>query len=175
MEEIHKKGLAKSIGVSNFNSKQLTRLLESATIYPAVNQVRIKSCCLFPNKICNYFQIECHPYLNQKKLREFCSQRNIAIVAYSPLGSPQRPWQKPGDPDVINDFKIKEIAKKLNKTPAQVLLRYQIQLNTCPIPKSSNKKRLLENMNIFDFHLAPEVMAYINTFDCNGRVCPHDL
>lgn len=120
-----------------------------------------------------YLQIECHPYLNQKKLRNFCKERGIAITAYSPLGSPARPWQKPGDPDVLNDAKIKEIADRYNKTSAQILLRYNVELGNSVIPKSSNKKRLAENLNIFDFSLAAEDIAYIDTFDCNGRICPN--
>ncbi|KAF2887894.1 hypothetical protein ILUMI_18279 [Ignelater luminosus] len=118
-------------------------------------------------------QIECHPYLNQKKLRDFCTQRGITITAYSPLGSPERPWQKPGDPDVLNDAQIKKIGEKYGKSPAQVLLRYQIQLGNAAIPKSSNKQRLADNINLFDFELSPEDMKFINTFDCNGRICPN--
>ncbi|XP_063915957.1 aldo-keto reductase family 1 member B1-like [Zophobas morio] len=155
MEEVNKKGLTKSIGISNFNSKQIERLLKSAKVVPVTNQ------------------IECHPYLNQTKLRKFCSDRGITVTSYSPLGSPARPWQKPGDPDVINDPKIKEIGNKYGKSPAQILLRYNIQLGTSVIPKSSNKLRLKENMDIFDFELTAEDMKYIDTFDCNGRICPH--
>lgn len=120
-------------------------------------------------------QVEYHPYLNQKQLREFCVSKGITITAYSPLGSPSRPWQKPGDPDVLSDAKIAEIAKKYGKTSAQVLLRWNVQLGNAVIPKSSNRKRLAENLEIFDFSLAPEDMAYIDTFDCNGRICPLEL
>ncbi|KAF2902772.1 hypothetical protein ILUMI_03417 [Ignelater luminosus] len=155
MEDIYEKGLAKSIGVSNFNSIQIDRLLKHAKIVPVTNQ------------------IECHPYLNQRKLQEFCSRRDIKITAYSPLGSPARPWQKPGDPDVLNDAQIKTMAEKHNKTPAQILLRYQIQLGNATIPKSSNKERLIQNINIFDFELSPDDMKFINSFDCNGRICPY--
>ena len=111
--------------------------------------------------------------MNQTKLRKFCSDRGITVTSYSPLGSPARPWQNPGDPDVINDPKIKEIGNKYGKSPAQILLRYNIQLGTSVIPKSSNKLRLKENMDIFDFELTAEDMKYIDTFDCNGRICPH--
>lgn len=110
--------------------------------------------------------------MNQRKLREYCESKGIKINAYSPLGSPSRPWAKPGDPDVINDAKIKQIAEKYGKTPGQILLKYNLQLGTIPIPKSSNVERLKSNLDLFDFNLAPEDMAFINTFDCNGRICP---
>jgi aldehyde reductase len=129
MEKVNKKGLTKSIGISNFNSKQIERLLKSAEIVPVTNQ------------------IECHPYLNQAKLRKFCSDRGITVTSYSPLGSPSRPWQKPGDPDVINDPKIRQIGNKYGKSPAQILLRYNVQLGNSVIPKSSNKERLLQNLS----------------------------
>ncbi|XP_057668948.1 aldo-keto reductase family 1 member B1-like [Diorhabda carinulata] len=153
MEEVAKKGLAKSIGVSNFNKRQLERVLENATIKPVNNQ------------------IECHPYLNQKKLIAFCKSKNIAVTAYSPLGSPDRPWAKPTDPILTEDPKVKAIAEKYKKSSAQVILRYLFQQGVIPIPKSVNKKRITENINIFDFELTPEDVAVFDTFDCNGRVC----
>ncbi|XP_050311224.1 aldo-keto reductase family 1 member B1-like [Anthonomus grandis grandis] len=154
-EEIHRKGLAKSIGVSNFNKRQLERVLEVASVKPVTNQV------------------ECHPYLNQKKLTAFCKSKDIVITAYSPLGSPDRPWAKPGDPILVQEPKILALAEKYKKSPAQVILRYLHQLGVVPIPKSVTKSRIIENLNIFDFVLEPSDVAVMDSFDCNGRVCQH--
>lgn len=109
--------------------------------------------------------------MNQKKLIEFCASKGITITAYSPLGSPDRPWAKPGDPQLLDDKNLKEIAAKYNKTPAQIVLKYQVQRGNITIPKSVTKSRIQENLNIFDFTLAPEDVSYIDSFDCNGRVC----
>ncbi|KAF7285424.1 hypothetical protein GWI33_010673 [Rhynchophorus ferrugineus] len=154
MEELVKKNLVKSIGLSNFNKAQITRILEKGSIAPAV------------------LQIECHPYLNQSRLLEFAKSKGIVVTAYSPLGSPDRPWAKPGDPQLLEDPKLKELATKYNKTPAQVLLRYQLDRGVVTIPKSVTKSRIQQNFNIFDFNLSSEDIAYLNTFDCNGRLCP---
>lgn len=154
MEECVKKKLTKSIGVSNFNKRQLERVLAVATVKPVTNQ------------------IECHPYLNQKKLIAFCKSKDIVITGYSPLGSPDRPWAKPEDPQLLDDPKLKELATKYKKTPAQVVLRYQIDRGVITIPKSVTKSRIQQNLDIFDFALSKEDVAYLDTFDCNGRVCP---
>uniref|UniRef100_A0A182SK85 NADP-dependent oxidoreductase domain-containing protein n=1 Tax=Anopheles maculatus TaxID=74869 RepID=A0A182SK85_9DIPT len=133
---------------------QVERVLAAATIKPVTNQV------------------ECHPYLTQSKLSPFCTERGLIITAYSPLGSPNRPWAKPDDPQLMEDPKIVELAKKYNKTPAQILIRYQIQRGHVVIPKSVTKSRIASNFDVFDFELTKDDVALIDTFDCNGRLVP---
>ncbi|GLH05294.1 Uncharacterized protein GBIM_10930 [Gryllus bimaculatus] len=111
MERLPALGLARSVGVSNFNSQQLARLCDAAQLPPAVNQV------------------ECHPYLTQRALRAACRARGVTVVAYSPLGAPNavRPATTEaalGAPAVLHDHRIKELAAKYAKSPAQIILRY---------------------------------------------------
>merc|ERR1712130_1003884 len=152
MEKLVEKGLTKSIGLSNFNSVQIADVLEKGSVKPVTNQV------------------ECHPYLGQAKLFDFCKERGITITAYSPLGSPDRPWAQPGEPLLLEDPKIKAIAAKHSKSPAQVLIRWQVQRGIIVIPKSVTPMRIEENANIFDFKLSVDEMKEIESFDCNGRL-----
>jgi len=138
MEEVVRLGLAKSIGVSNFNSEQITRILGVASIKPVVNQV------------------ELHPYLNQKKLHDFLKSKGIYATAYSPLASPKKPWSQPGDPNPVHDKELQAIAKKYGKTVPQVILRWILQRDIIVIPKTVNKGRLAENIDVFDFTLGDE-------------------
>ncbi|XP_018330425.1 aldose reductase-like isoform X2 [Agrilus planipennis] len=151
MEEVCKKGLTMSIGVSNFNERQLDRVLQIAEIPPVTNQ------------------IELHPYLTQKHLTEYCKSRSVTLTAFSPLGSPGRPNQSIGEPQLLEDKGLKELARKYNKTPAQILLRYQVQQGRIVIPKSATPKRIKENTEIFDFEISKNDMEYIHTFNKNLR------
>lgn len=151
MEECVAKGLVRSIGVCNFNQQQMVRLIEAANVKPEV------------------LQVECHPYLNQKDLLEFCKEHNIVMTAYSPLGSPDRPWAKPDEPVLLEDPAIKAIADAHGKTAAQVLLRYQIERGVIVIPKSVTKARIISNFNVFDFELTPEEMKTIDGFNRDFR------
>ncbi|KAJ9598311.1 hypothetical protein L9F63_010989 [Diploptera punctata] len=145
MEECVRLGLTKSIGISNFNTEQIERLLANATIKPVVNQV------------------ECHPYFNQSKLKAFCKQRDIVITAYAPFGRPgsKAPTMKQGVLSLLEDPVLLEMATKYNKTIAQIILRYLVQHGVVPIPKSSNPNRMKENIDIFDFQLESEDVAVL--------------
>ncbi|KAG4078775.1 hypothetical protein HA402_015365 [Bradysia odoriphaga] len=154
LEVLVDEGLIRSIGISNFNSEQLDRVYNNSRIKPVMNQV------------------ECHPYLNQSRLIEHCRAKNVAVTGYSPLGSPNRPWAQPGDPQLMEDPKIVAIATKYNRSPAQILIRYQIQRGVVVIPKSTTKNRIVSNFDVFGFELSEQDVQTINGFDCNGRLVP---
>ncbi|XP_037366444.1 aldo-keto reductase family 1 member C15-like [Talpa occidentalis] len=154
LEKCKDAGLTKSIGVSNFNHKQLEMIL---------NKPGLKH-----KPVCN--QVECHPYLNQSKLLEFCKSKDIVLVAYSALGSHRDPkWVQQNSPQTLQDPVLTAIAKKHNRTTAQVALRYQLQRGVVVLAKSFNEKRIKENSQIFDFKLTPEDMKAIDGINRNFR------
>ncbi|XP_017912810.1 PREDICTED: dihydrodiol dehydrogenase 3 isoform X2 [Capra hircus] len=154
LEKCKDAGLTKSIGVSNFNHKQLEKIL---------NKPRLKY-----KPVCN--QVECHPYLNQSKLLDFCKSHDIVLVAYGALGSQRlKEWVNPNLPFLLEDPVLSAIAKKHKQTPAVVALRYQIQRGVVVLAKSYNKKRIKENIQVFDFELTPEDMKAIDGLNSSIR------
>jgi diketogulonate reductase-like aldo/keto reductase len=140
MEDVHKNGLAKSIGVSNFNEAQIDKILANSTVKPVTNQVL------------------CNPYHNQKKLLDYLQKKNITLTAYSPLGAS-------GVENLIKDAKLVAIAHTHNVTSAQVALRYQVQRNVIVIPKSVTKKYIIENIDLFNFKLSDEEVHQIESLN----------
>jgi Aldo/keto reductases, related to diketogulonate reductase len=140
LERLYKEGYARAIGVSNFHIHHLEDLLSSCEVKPAVNQV------------------ECHPLLTQEELRKYCRDQHIAFQAWSPIMKGQL------DLPVLT-----ELAAKYNKTPAQIVLRWDLQNDILTIPKSVRPERIRENADIFDFELSRDDMARIDGLNRNHR------
>jgi len=153
MEELVDAGLCRSIGVSNFSVPKLRDVAEGARIAPAVNQ------------------IELHPYLQQNEMLAYCESANVALTAYSPLGSLDRPdgLKAPDEPVLIEDATIGEVAKKHGATPAQVLIAWALARGTAVIPKSVNPKRIRENLEATTLSLDEDDMARIAKLDRHRR------
>ncbi|GGR98991.1 oxidoreductase [Streptomyces aureoverticillatus] len=144
-EKILADGRAKSIGVSNFLPEHLERLIDATSVIPAVNQ------------------IELHPHLQQRASREYHAQQGITTEAWSPLGQGKGLLEVPA---------IVAIAQKHGRTPAQIVLRWHIQLGNVVIPKSVTPSRIKENIDVFGFELDPEDMAAISALNEDRRLGP---
>ncbi|MFF4990781.1 aldo/keto reductase [Streptosporangium saharense] len=144
LEEIYGSGRTRAIGVSNFQTSHLRRLLEETETVPAVNQ------------------IEAHPYLTQDEVRAFDAEHDIATEAWSPIAQGK----------VLHDPTIIRIAERHSRTPAQVTLRWHIQRGDIVFPKSVNVERMEENFHIFDFDLSEEEMNEISALNRDERVGP---
>ncbi|NLB91568.1 MAG: aldo/keto reductase [Clostridiales bacterium] len=140
MEKLYQSGKARAIGVSNYLPHHLDVLLKNATIVPMVNQIR-----LYPGSF-------------DQKTIEYCVNHDILLQAYSPLGKG----------NVLSAPEILAIADRYEKTPAQVALRWSLQRNFLPLPKSVTPERMKENMNVFDFTLTDEDMHILNTMKNYG-------
>ncbi len=145
MSELYEKGKVRCIGVSNFMIRHLELLITQSGTLPAVNQV------------------ELHPRLQQKELREFCKKHSIAVEAWSPLMR-GRAFAIPV---------IYELSQKYSKTPAQIILRWETQQNIIAIPKSTTLSRIKENMDIFDFTLTGKELQQLSDTDTGERTGPN--
>ena len=145
LEEIYRSGRIRAIGVSNFQPHHLERLARECEVVPAVNQIEI------------------HPYFNQDDLRAFDRAHGIATEAWSPIAQG----------DVLGDPTVVRIAKRLDRTPAQVTLRWHVQRGDIVFPKSVTPARIAENFALFDFELTPEDMTAITGLHRNGRRGPN--
>ncbi|MEE6294686.1 aldo/keto reductase [Georgenia wangjunii] len=145
MEELQAAGRIRSIGVSNFLPHHLEQLLEATGVVPAVNQ------------------IEVHPYLQQAELRAFNASHGVITEAYSPLGRST----------VLADPVITGIAERIGRSPAQVVLRWHLQLGNVVIPKSVTPARMAENIDVLGFDLSADDMAAIATLERGARTGFH--
>lgn len=141
LEKLYKEGRVRAIGVSNFQTHHLEDLLMDATVKPAVNQV------------------ELHPLLTQKELRDYCSTHEIQIEAWSPLGQG----------NLMEHPLLQDIAAKYGKSPAQVILRWDLQNGIVTIPKSVTPERIHANTELYDFELTAQEIEQINGLNEHKR------
>lgn len=146
LEQLYADGRMRAIGVSNFTTAHLTRLFDETDVRPVLNQ------------------IELHPGLPQKELREFHRAHGIATEAWSPLAK---------GPQLLDQEPVRAIAERTGRSPAQVVLRWHLQLGVIAIPKSANPERIASNFDIFDFELTDDDMTTLTAMEEPGRVGPH--
>ena len=140
MERALDRGYARSIGVSNFGVSELDEVLSVAETPPVVNQVQFS------------------PFKHRRRLLEACEERGVALEAYSPLGTGRH----------LSDERVRQIANRVGRTPAQVLLRWAVQRDLVVVTKSTRRERIEENAQIFDFTLPDEDMAALDALDETG-------
>ena len=144
LEKIYQDGRVRSIGVSNFHVHHLENLLKETTVVPVINQ------------------IEFHPHLTQEEVRAYCQDKGIQVEAWSPLMNGS----------LLEEALIQELASKYGKTPAQIVLRYDVQHNVVTIPKTMTPTRMVENLDIFNFSLTDEEMAQLDALNDGLRCGP---
>lgn len=144
LEKLYKEGVVRAIGVSNFQIHHLKDILAVCEVKPALNQV------------------EFHPELRQLGLHKFCVENHIQLEAWAPLGQGR----------ALSNPIIVELGKKYGKTPAQILIRWDLQSGVVTIPKSSTPHRIVENSQVFDFTLSAEDIARIETLNKDRRIGP---
>ncbi|WP_409327695.1 aldo/keto reductase [Staphylococcus pseudoxylosus] len=144
MEDLYKNDKVKNIGVSNFNIEHLEALLAQVSIKPVINQV------------------EFHPYLLQSSLNRYLEVQNIHMESWSPLMNAQ----------ILEDETVNAVAKEVGKSPAQVIIRWNIEHGVVVIPKSVTPSRIEENINVFDFALTAEQIEKLDNLNEDRRIGP---
>ncbi|CAF4212251.1 unnamed protein product, partial [Rotaria sp. Silwood2] len=147
MENLVDLKLVRSIGLSNFKPLQIDEILKIARIKPVVNQV------------------ELHPYLNQEELRQYSKKENIILTSYCPLANLKRPNEREEDVSPLYNPIIEQIAKSINRTTPQVIIRWHLQHGLTVIPKTVTPQRLYENSQVFDFNLSDDQMHLIDQLE----------
>lgn len=151
LESLHRDGLVRSIGVSNFNIEQLRDILDNSTVKPVVNQMEV------------------NPYYQNNKLVEFCHKNGVCVQAYAPFGVGMKNPDKPDLPLLVAHPTLVKIGSKYNKTAAQVCIRWLLQRNISTFPKSRTPERILQNAEVFDFILTQDDMNEIKSLDLNMK------
>lgn len=144
LEKIYQDGRVRSIGVSNFHVHHLEKLLNETTVIPVINQ------------------IEFHPHLTQEEVRAYCTDKDIQVEAWSPLMNGA----------LLEEALIQDLASKYGKTPAQIVLRYDVQHNVVTIPKTMTATRMVENLDVFDFTLTDGEMNQLDALNDGLRCGP---
>lgn len=145
MEDLYHQKLVKNIGVSNFNIDHLETLINQANVKPVLNQV------------------EFHPYLTQTELRNYLSKHEIKMESWSPLMNAE----------ILQDETVNNIAKEINKSPAQVIIRWNIDHDVITIPKSVTPSRIEENFEVFNFSLNDDQIKRLDALNQNKRIGPN--
>ncbi|MDQ1657481.1 MAG: 2,5-diketo-D-gluconate reductase [Cryptosporangiaceae bacterium] len=148
LEKLLADGRTRAIGVSNFEPAHLERLFAESSVVPAVNQ------------------IELHPYLGQRRLREVHAEHGIVTESWSPIA-------RGGQGGLLTDPVITAIAGRIGRTPAQVILRWHVQHGLVPLPRSVTPSRIAENLDVFSFALTDDDIVAIDGLDRDGRIGPH--
>lgn len=157
LEHLHKEGLVRNIGVSNFHESHIDRILDMCEFVPAVDQ------------------LEFNPYLTIEPLREYLAAHKIVPEAWFPLGGPA--IRLDGLPNPLKETIFTEpvivgLADKYNRTPAQIILRWETQCGVIPVPKSSSPVHMRENINIFDFYMTQRELDFISGLNTGNRCGP---
>ena len=157
LEKLYKDGKALVIGISNFKKHHIETLLKGCSVKPMVNELEI------------------NPYNTQEPLRKFCQSEGIHVINWFPLGGPREPLV----PYPVENFKfllddpyLREVGEKYDKSSAQIALRWAVEHNMTPIPKSQNPARILENLEIFDFALTCEEISKLDAMNHDRRLGP---